>query len=156
MDLESLLKAPIVVGELKSKDDQGAFQEIADALLGASIISAADKDAIRDAFLARERVGTTSLGKGLAIPHVFSDKVPSAHVVVARSSTGVQMKSPDGLPIRVFFCIVACEASRPAYLHILGTVAKIARDSYWRRYLERASAAQICDALIEGEKALCR
>ena len=35
-------------------------------------------------------------------------------------------------------------------------VAKIARDSYWRRYLERASAAQICDALIEGEKALCR
>lgn len=156
MDLESLLKVRVVVDELKSRDDQGAFQEIADALAGASIINATDKDLIRDAFLARERVGTTSLGKGLAIPHVFSERVPAVHVVVARSSAGVQMKSPDGLPIRLFFCIVACESSRPAYLHILATVAKIARDSYWRRYLERASAAQICDALIEGEKALCR
>jgi mannitol/fructose-specific phosphotransferase system IIA component (Ntr-type) len=156
MDLESLLKSRIVVDELQARDDQGAFQEIADALCGASIITADDKDRIRDAFLARERQGTTSLGKGLAIPHVFSDKVPSAHVVIARSSAGVQMKSPDGLPIRLFFCIVACEAARPAYLHILGTVAKIARDSYWRRYLERANASQVCDALIEGEKALCR
>jgi mannitol/fructose-specific phosphotransferase system IIA component (Ntr-type) len=156
MDLESLLKTRVVVDELKSKDDQGAFQEIADALFASAIIREADKDVIRDQFLARERAGTTSLGKGLAIPHVFSDKVPSAHVVVARSSSGVQMKSPDGLPIRLFFCIVACEAARPAYLHILGTVAKIARDNYWRRYLERANASQICDALIEGEKALCR
>ena len=67
------------------------------------------------------------------------------------------MKSPDGLPIRLFFCLVACESSRPAYLHILATVAKVARDSYWRRYLERArDRTQIFDALIEGEKALCR
>ena len=48
------------------------------------------------------------------------------------------MKSPDGRPIRLFFCLIACEASRPAYLHILGAVAKVARDSYWRRCLEQS------------------
>ena len=95
------------------------------------------------------------LGNGMAIPHVFVDQVPSAHLVVARSQSGVPMKSPDGKPIRFFFCIVACEASRPAYLHMLGTVAKVARDAYWRRYLEKiATATQIFDALIQGEKAL--
>ena len=106
MDLESLLTTRVVIDELKSRDDQGAFQEIADALLGASIISQKDCAAIRDAFLARERVAATSLGFGMAVPHVFSDKVPSALLIVARSSAGVQMKSPDGRPTRLFFCLI--------------------------------------------------
>jgi mannitol/fructose-specific phosphotransferase system IIA component (Ntr-type) len=155
MDLASLLTTRVGINELKSQDDQGAFQEIADALAASAIITARDCGLIRDAFMERERQGTTSLGHGMAVPHVFSDKVPSAHLVVARSQTGVRMKAPDGRPIKLFFCLVACEASRPAYLHILGTVAKVARDKDWRRYMERAAtAAQIFDALIQGEKAL--
>lgn len=155
MNLESLLITRVVVNELKSCDDHGAFQEVADALLAAAIIKPKDCALIRDAFLDRERQGTTALGGGMAVPHVFFEKVPSAHLVVARSPAGVQMKSPDGKPIRLFFCLVACEASRREYLHILGTVAKVARDPYWRRYLEKApTASQIFDALIQGEKAL--
>jgi PTS system nitrogen regulatory IIA component len=157
MDLETLLTTRVVIDELKASDDQGAFQEIAEALLRASIIGQKDCVAIRDAFLARERVAATSLGFGMAVPHVFSEKVPSALLIVARSSAGVHMKSPDGRPTRLFFCLIANEASRPAYLRILAAVAKVARDSYWRRCLDKvATATQVYDALIEGEKALGR
>jgi fructose PTS system EIIBC or EIIC component len=155
LDLASLLTNRITINELSSRDDAGAFQEIADVLIAAGLIRATDADAIKAAFLARERQGTTSLGNGMAVPHVFTEAVCGAHLVVARSAAGVTMKAPDGKPIRIFFCIVACEASRPEYLHILGTVAKVARDKDWRRYMERAATAtQIFDALIQGEKAL--
>jgi mannitol/fructose-specific phosphotransferase system IIA component (Ntr-type) len=90
------------------------------------------------------------------VPHVFSEKVSSALLIVARSPAGVHMKSPDGRPTRLFFCLIANEASRPAYLRILAAVAKVARDSYWRRCLDKANATQVYDALIEGEKALGR
>lgn len=155
LDLASLLSTRVTINELSSRDDAGAFQEVADALAAAAVIDGKDCGAIRAAFLDRERQGTTSLGNGMAVPHVFSDRVPGAHLVVARSSAGVPMKAPDGKPIRIFFCIVSNEAARPAYLHILGTVAKVARDKDWRRYMERAATAtQIFDALIQGEKAL--
>jgi len=155
MDLESLLTTRIAINDLKSRDDAGAFLEVAEALAASGIIKPKDCQLIRDAFLARERQGTTSLGNGMAVPHVFYDMVPSAYLVVARSAAGVSMKTPDGKPIRTFFCLIACESARPSYLHILGTVAKVARDKDWRRHMERAAtAAQIFEALIQGEKAL--
>jgi mannitol/fructose-specific phosphotransferase system IIA component (Ntr-type) len=155
LNLESLLTARIAVNDLKSGDEQGAFLEVAEALAAAEIIKPDQCQAMRDAFVARERQGTTALGSGMAIPHVFVDNVPAAHLVVARSKNGVPMRAPDGKPIRLFFCIVACESARGQYLHMLKTIAKVARDAYWRRYLEKVSSAtQIFDALIQGEKAL--
>ena len=155
MDLETLLTTRLAINELKSRDDRGAFQEVSDALAAAGIIRPEDRDPIREAFLERERRGPTSLGFGMAVPHVFHSSVPSAHLVIARSAAGIPMNAIDGKPIRLLFCIIACEASRPAFLHMLGTVAKVARDKDWRRYMERAAAAsQIFDALIQGEKAL--
>src|SRR5262245_65396082 len=111
MDLASLLTTRVAINELKSNDDSGTFQEVAEALAASGIIKPKDCLLIRDAFLARERQGTTSLGNGMAVPHVFYDQVPSAHLVVARSSTGVHMKTPDGKPIRTFFCLIACESA---------------------------------------------
>jgi PTS system nitrogen regulatory IIA component len=155
MDLASLLTTRVAINDLKSSDDRGAFLEVAEALAAASIIAPADSERIRDAFLERERRGPTSLGFGMAVPHVFHESVPSAHLVVARSSGGIAMNAIDGRPIRLLFCLVACEAARPEFLHMLGTIAKVARDKDWRRFMERAAAAgQIFDALIQGEKAL--
>jgi mannitol/fructose-specific phosphotransferase system IIA component (Ntr-type) len=155
MDLASLLTTRVAIDELKAKDDQGVFDEVAAALASSSIIKSGDCTRIRDAFIEREKQGTTSLGNGLAVPHVFFEKVSCASLVVARSTSGVPMRAPDGKPIRIFFCLVASEGSREHYLHILRSIAKVARDKDWRRYMERAgTAAQIFDALIQGEKAL--
>lgn len=155
MDLENLLKSRVAINDLKSSDDTGAFQEVADALAAAAIIKGEDRALIREAFLERERRGPTSLGFGMAVPHVFHESLPAAHLVIARSVNGISMKAIDGKPIKILFCLVACEAARPEFLHILGTVAKVARDKDWRRYMERASDAnKIFDALIQGEKAL--
>jgi mannitol/fructose-specific phosphotransferase system IIA component (Ntr-type) len=155
MDLASLLTTRVAINELKATDDQGVFEEVAAALAASALIGAADCGRIRDAFMERERQGTTSLGNGLAVPHVFFEKVPAAQLVVARSSGGVTMRAPDGKPIRIFFCLVASEASRDDYLYILRSIAKVARDKDWRRYMERATTAgQIYEALIQGEKAL--
>jgi mannitol/fructose-specific phosphotransferase system IIA component (Ntr-type) len=157
MDLASLLTTRVAINELKSQDDRGAFQEVVEALAAAGIIRPGDRDPIREAFLERERRGPTSLGFGMAVPHVFHAAVAAAHLVVARSPAGVEMRAIDGKPVKLLFCIIACEDARPQFLHMLGTVAKVARDKDWRRHMERAGAAsQIFEALVQGEKALSK
>jgi PTS system nitrogen regulatory IIA component len=157
MDLESLLVTRIAINELKSRDAAGAFQEVGEALAAVAIIEPSAVPAVRDAFLDREKRGPTSLGFGMAVPHIFHEGVTAAHLVVARSSDGIEMKAADGRPIKLMFCLVATESQRPAYLYMLGAIARIARDKDWRRFIERsATAAQVFDALIKGDKALPR
>jgi PTS system nitrogen regulatory IIA component len=157
MQLESLLTSRLTVNALTSRMPEGAFAEVAEALAVASIIARADVPAVCASFLAREKSGSTSLGFGLAVPHIFQDRVKGVHLVVARSDAGVDLAAPDGRPVRILFCLVAAEAERTQYLAALGSVVRVARDKDYRRLMERAgAAAQVVDYLIQGDRALGR
>ena len=138
----------------ESERRPGAFQEVAEALHAASIIGQKDCPAIRDAFLARERrAHRARLGHGRAARLLRQGAFGAPRRRASRR--GVQMKSPDGKPIRLFFCLVACELRSRRVPPHPRDVAKVARDSYWRRYLEKVATG---DADLRcpdpGEKAL--
>lgn len=157
MQLETLLTSRLTVNALKSRNPDGAFAEVAEALAAASIVAKSDVTAVCAAYLAREKSGSTSLGFGLAVPHVFQEGVKGVHLVVARSDEGVDLGAPDGRPVRILFCLLAAEAERTKYLAALGSVVRVARDKDYRRLMERAgAAAQVVDYLIQGDRALAR
>ncbi len=157
MDLESLLPTRIALNDLKVTDAAGAFQHVAEALAAATIIASADVTFVADAFVDREKKGSTALGFGMAVPHIFFERVATPHLVVAKLGTTVDFRAVDGRPVNLLFCLISPESARPAYLHILGSVARVARDKDWRRYIERsATAGQVYDALIKGDKSLAR
>ncbi|HYC79117.1 MAG TPA: PTS sugar transporter subunit IIA [Planctomycetota bacterium] len=157
MQLESLLSSRLTVNSLQSRDAAGAFDEVARALADAGVVAAARVVEVRDAYLAREKQGSTCLGFGMAVPHVFVSGVQGVHLVVARSNEGVDLGAVDSRPVRVMFCLLSDESERTKYLAALGAVARVARDKDYRRLIERAgAAAQAVEHLLQGDKALGR
>jgi mannitol/fructose-specific phosphotransferase system IIA component (Ntr-type) len=95
----------------------------------------------------RERLGSTGIGKGVAIPHGRSLLINRLMLAVARSKEGIDFDSVDGQPSQLFFLIMAppLEVSN-LYLPTLGKIAQISREKENRDLL---ASAETEEELIE-------
>jgi len=98
----------------------------------------------------RESVGSTGIGRGVAIPHCRATAVSRLRVAFGRSLEGVDYKSMDDKPARLFFLIVAppLEVSNQ-YLPVLGKIAQFVKDDDVPKRLLQIQAPQEFLALIE-------
>ena len=104
----------------------------------------------------REELGSTGVGKGIAIPHCRSLLVKDLHLVIGRSKKGVDFGALDGKQVHLFFLIVASplEPSNQ-YLIVLGKVAQIAREiTKDQRILEIDEKSEFIRFLGEVEESL--
>jgi mannitol/fructose-specific phosphotransferase system IIA component (Ntr-type) len=151
MSLIALIDESVGIESLASTDAGGVFLEVARALVGSRSAPGLDAEALSSAFLARERQGSTALGFGVALPHIFAPEVQSVRLVIARHPVGVDMRAMDGQPTRVLFCLAGPVAGRDAHLKLLRFLAQTLRDRDWRRFILSApSTAAIADILREA------
>jgi nitrogen PTS system EIIA component len=106
-----------------------------------------------DALLARERVGTTAVGEGVAIPHARLSGLARVAGAFARSRHGVDFGAPDGGRCRLFFVLVAPEAAAGDHLRALSRIARVMRDAGTRRRLLDAPDAGALYAILAEEDA---
>ncbi len=104
----------------------------------------ADDDDIRDPELLlemirnRESLGSTGLGKGIAVPHGRSSAARQTKVVFARSAKGIDFEAMDGEPCKLFFLIVApYEDRKQEYLPLLGKIVETVNQSKIRKKLNK-------------------
>jgi nitrogen PTS system EIIA component len=101
----------------------------------------------------RERLNSTALGEGVAIPH---GKLPGLRRVIAafgRSAGGVDFSSLDGKPTNLFFLLVAPEDSAGAHLKALARISRLLKDeSFRRRLMAAADAADLYRAVCEEDR----
>jgi PTS system nitrogen regulatory IIA component len=86
----------------------------------------------------RERLGTTGIGDGVAIPHGKVKGINRPIISFGRSKEGLDFESMDGQPTYLFFLLVAPENSSGIHLQVLAKLAKILKSSSFRRRLIRA------------------
>ncbi|MBI5709045.1 MAG: PTS sugar transporter subunit IIA [Candidatus Eisenbacteria bacterium] len=103
--------------------------------------------------LDRERLGSTAIGKGVAIPHARSLAVSGLRMVFATSRRGIPWEAPDGEPVRLIFLVLApgIERARKPYLDLIAWVAgreRLARDR--KRLLEARSFEEVVTVLEES------
>ena len=101
----------------------------------------------------RERLNSTALGEGVAIPH---GKMPGLKRVVAafgRSRAGVDFSSLDGKPTHLFFLLVAPEDSAGAHLKALARISRLLKDESFRARLMQAGDAASIYGVIREEDA---
>lgn len=99
----------------------------------------------------RENLGSTGIGRGIAIPHCRSLVVNHLRVAFGRKTAGIDFKAIDGQPVHNFFLIVAppLEVSNQ-YLPVLGKIAQLGRESDTPERLAKIGAAQeFLDLLTE-------
>lgn len=125
MKLSEIIVPKRINLKLKSTTKDGVLEELVQLLH----LRAAASETVLQTLRAREDLGSTGIGKGIAIPHCRSLVVGKVVVAVGRSKAGVSFKSSDRRKAFLFFLIVAPPVGNPPgdYLIALGTVAQTAR-----------------------------
>jgi nitrogen PTS system EIIA component len=153
MRVIDILKEELIVPELQSGTKTEVLYEIA-AHLG-SHQPGVQVEQLVTVLLERERLGTTAIGEGIAIPH---GKLPGLKGVVAafaRSLRGVDCHSLDGAPTKLFFLLVSPEDAAGIHLKALARVSRLLRDKSFReRLLQAQTQAELYRVICEEDAKL--
>ncbi|MGE5840385.1 MAG: PTS sugar transporter subunit IIA [Deltaproteobacteria bacterium] len=136
MKLSELIDEDYILPELKAKDKKGVLEELVDALVKRE--PSIDKKALVKVLLERERLGSTGIGDGVAIPHGKFHGITRPIISFGRSRKGLDFESMDGEPVFLFFLLVAPEYSASIHLKALAKIAKILKNSAFRKILMEA------------------
>ena len=88
-----------------------------------------------DSLFAREKLGSTGLGKGVAIPHGRIAKLRDATAAFVKTSHPIPFDAPDGLPVNLIFVLLVPERANDLHLQILGELAQMFSDTQFRNHL---------------------
>ena len=138
-----------VIAELRSRDKAAVIEELADRL--ASCHSELDKSKVLDVLRERERISTTAIGEGVAIPHGKLSGVDRVLAVFARSSEGIDFASLDGEPTHLFFALIAPENAAADHLKALARISRLLKDEALRKRLMQAKNPQELYGIIAEE-----
>jgi len=146
-----ILSESMVIPDLCSDSKQGILQQLAEHL-GAHPEVSQGTDAILSALLNRERLGSTGVGEGVAIPHA---KIPGLAELVAcfaRAPKGVPYGSIDKKPVQLFFVLLVPENSAGTHLKALARVSRLLRDSGFRALLlKRGNQKDLYQAFLDED-----
>lgn len=149
MKITDFLSAQSIIPALVSRDKAGAIAEMAEGL--ASCYQQLDRSKVQAVLLERERISTTAIGEGVAIPHGKLAGVDRVLGVFARSLEGVDFASLDGAPTRLFFALIAPENAAADHLKALARISRLLKDGDFRRRLIDATNRQELFTLIAEE-----
>jgi PTS system nitrogen regulatory IIA component len=133
MKIVDLLDPAAIVADLKASDKMAALGELADAVL--LVDSNLNRGEIMKVLQERERLGSTGIGEGVAIPHGKLKDIDKLLISFGRSTSGVEFDSMDGKPAKLFFLLLAPEQSVGIHLKTLARISKLLKSSAVRRRL---------------------
>ncbi len=126
MDLNELLRPEAVIANLKANSKKQALQELAER--ASEICGETERD-IFDTLLQRERLGSTGVGNGIAIPHGKIVNLDGLHGLFARLDKPIEFDSLDDQPVDLIFVLLAPEGAGADHLKALARVARLLRDA---------------------------
>jgi PTS system nitrogen regulatory IIA component len=148
----SLLNDGLVIPELVSQEREAVLEEMVGYLKAADKIRH-DRDLI-DKLIQREKLGSTAIGDGIAIPHCKLKEVGSPLLALAVSKKGVRFESLDGKPTHIFFLVVSSPDNPGQSLQLLAAVAYLVRkaSSLQKRIMGAKNPAKIVEIIREEEE----
>ncbi len=153
MKLVDVLVREACVLDMAARTRKEVLRELADALsLHTSEIAAAE---LLDLLMEREKLGSTAMADGIAIPHARFDSLDRIVLGFGRSPEGVAFESIDGLPTHLFFLLVAPKKEGSAHLLTLARLSRVLSDERFRqRLLELEDVDDLVRAVEEEESKL--
>ncbi len=114
-----------------------------------------NKGKILDALLAREKLGSTALGKGIAIPHCRIEDLDKIYVSMLKLKEGIDFEAVDDIPVTFLFCMVVPEDANDDHLELLANLAELLDNENVRQSIEKCKdAACIYQLLCQHPKHL--
>lgn len=153
MKLSEILKPACIISDLKAHDKKGALEELSGVITDEE--PSLNKGYLLQVLLERERLGSTGIGEGIALPHGKVSKLDRLLVSFGRSLEGLSFDSIDDQPAYLFFLLVAPENSAGAHLQALAKISRFLKDSKFRqRLMDAKSNTEIYSIIMGMDKEL--
>ncbi len=153
MKITDFLCRDAVTNDLKASTKAEVIAEMAGLLVEAGAIDKKHKAKIIETLMAREALGSTAIGQGIAIPHGKSEAAEKMVAALAVSKRGVHFDSLDGEPSYIFFLLVAPIDSAGPHLKILAQISRLLKDKFFRDSLKNTKSGKEMLDLVSQEDA---
>ena len=146
-----MITADLIMPNLAATSKKQAFRLIAEQT---ATLFNGDAKEILDALQDRERIGSTGIGCGVAIPHIKIKKIHKMYGVLARLQTPVDYDAIDGAPVDIIFMLLApADAKTTQHLKMLAHISRFLRDNHTcSRIRGTDERDMIADLLLEWAK----
>ena len=153
MRMSDFVVRDAIVPELTATTKEGVIREMVESLRRAGYFKSGEPEDIVKAVLKRELLGSTGIGRGVAIPHTKHNSAERLVGTVALSRPGVNFDSLDGEPVHVFVLLISPQDRPGDHLRALENVSRSLRDDGFVRQLRQAKTREeIWDLLQDADQ----
>jgi len=149
MKFADFVNVQAIRAELSAVDKPTVIDELVQALVDANAIRDEDKDSIIRAIMKREELGSTGIGRGVAVPHTKHPSVDHLVGTVGVSADGVDFNSLDGEKVQLFFLLVSPPDRPGDHLRALENISRQLRDETFCRFLKQSKSTGDVQQLLE-------
>jgi PTS system nitrogen regulatory IIA component len=149
MKIMDFLSPDAVIVDLKATDKKGAIIELVDKLKETKGVAKTDE--IVDVVLEREKLGSTGIGQGVAIPHGKTDVINEQVGVLGISRKGIEFNSLDGEAVNIIFLLVGPVEVAGQHLKALSRISRLFKDKFLRQAIKAAKEPQEIIKIITAE-----
>ena len=148
MALVDLISREVVKVPLVSTTKPGVIREMVECLRDAGRIS--DVEAVYDALMKRESMGSTGLEQGIAVPHAKTPAVNALTVALGISPKGIDFQAIDGNPSKLFFLLLAPPDQSGPHIEALADIARITKSqAFCRTVIGSTSPQEVVELFSE-------
>lgn len=151
MKISEFLIPKAISVDLKSTTKEKVVEELILLLISSGAIDKKYKSKVVDILMAREALGSTAIGQGIAIPHGKSDCVKKLIGCLGISKKGINFDSLDGEPAYIFFLLIAPIDSAGPHLKALARISRLLKDKFIRDGLKAVKDEKTLLKLISQE-----
>ncbi|RIK76203.1 MAG: PTS fructose transporter subunit IIA [Planctomycetota bacterium] len=149
MKFADFMSTEAIIPEIAADEKEGVIREMVEALHGAGRIDAENLDSIIAAIMKREELGSTGIGRGVAVPHTKHPSVGQLVGAVGVSRDGIDFNSLDGEKVNLVFLLVSPPDRPGDHLRALENISRQLRDDTFCRFLKQSKTAEDIVQLLE-------
>lgn len=150
-ELALYFREGLFLPEMKATTKEEALEELVDLFVRERVIR--NRGIVLEMLHKREALGSTGIGKGVAIPHGRTLAAPDVLIAFGRSRVGIDYDAMDGQPVHLFFLVLAPPQDQSnKYLPVLGKLVEfLSEDENCRKLMEVSTFQEFIDVVV-GEK----
>jgi len=138
-----------ILPQLKADSKQSAIRQLVASLRDAGKIRATEEEAIVSAILKREELGSTGIGRGVAVPHTKHPSAESMFATIAICHEGLDFESLDGEDVYILFLLVSPPDRPGEHLRGLETITRHLKNDDFCKFLRQATTVQAVIELLQ-------
>lgn len=151
MKIMELLSAESIILDLQASDKKSAVVELVGCLQKTGKVKNAES--VIEVVLEREKLGSTGIGQGVAIPHGKTDDVSEQSGVLGISKKGIEFNSLDGELVNIIFLLAGPIEVAGQHLKALSRISRLFKDKYLRQAIKDAASVEEIIEIIKHEDA---